>query len=225
MLPPPPTSRPVPVNPMVQTAQAKDINLETLKEKFSLQKSSDKAFFDEWQEEAPALSEFEQQQLARVQQNYMNLAEDKPFSEESVKMVVLSPLLDLADFYRAPFNLLTEESVEIAAADEDIVFRGKIDVLVTLERFWVLAIEAKSTRFDVLLALPQALSYMLAAPNQERPAYGLLVNGREFVFVKLVHLPMPHYARSFALSIEQDDEFTRVLGILKRIRREILASN
>ncbi len=210
---------------MVQTAPAKNINLKTLKGKFNLQKVSDKDFFSEWQGDLPALSEFEQQQLARVQQNYTNLAEDKPFSEEAVKMVVLSPLLDLAEFYRAPFNLLTEASVRISAEDEDVVFRGKIDVLVALEQFWVLAIESKSTRFDVLLALPQALTYMFGAPDKEKPIYGLLVNGREFVFVKLTHQPTPRYARSVALSVEQDDELAQVLGILKRIRHEILASN
>ncbi len=210
---------------MIQTAQAKEISLETLQDQFDLQKVPYQGFFEEWQEEFPPLSEFEQQQLARVQKNYTNLAESRPFSEESVKMVVLSPLLDLADFYRAPFRLLTEESVEIAAEDEGTVFRGKIDVLVALKRFWALVTESKSTRFDVLLALPQALTYMLGAPDPEKPVYGLLVNGREFVFVKLMHQPTPRYARSFALSVEQDDELAQVLGILKRIRREILESN
>ncbi|MGB3294426.1 MAG: restriction endonuclease subunit R [Phormidesmis sp.] len=209
---------------MVQTAQAKDISLETLQDQFDLQKVPYQDFFDEWQEEFPPLSEFEQQQLARVQKNYTNLAEDKPFSEESVKMVVLSPLLDLAEFYQAPFSLLTEESVEIAAEDENTVFRGKIDVLVALQRFWVLVIESKNARFNVLLALPQALAYMLGAPNLEKPAYGLLVNGPEFVFVKLIHHPTPHYARSFPLLIERG-ELPQVLGALKRIRREILESN
>ncbi len=44
--------------------------------------------------------------------------------------------------------------------------------------------ESKNTQFDVVSALPQALAYMLAAPNPETPVYGLLVNGREFVFIK-----------------------------------------
>ena len=209
---------------MVQTTQAKEITLETLQDQFDLQKVPSQDFFEEWQEEFPPLSEFEQQQLARVQKNYMNLAETRPFSEESVKMVVLSPLLDLADFYQPPFRLSTEEPVEIAAEDEGTVFKGKIDVLVALQRFWALIIESKSTRFDVLLALPQALTYMLAVPDRDRPAYGLLVNGPEFVFVKLAHYPTPHYARSFPLLIERG-ELPQVLSILKRIRREILASN
>ena len=65
---------------------------------------------------------------------------------------------------------------------------------------------------------------MLGAPHSEKPAYGLLVNGPEFVFVKLAHRPTPHYARSFPLLIERG-ELPQVLGMLKRIRHEILESN
>ena len=94
-------------------------------------------------------------------------------------------------------------------------------MLVIRKQLWVLAIESKSTRFDVMIALPQGLAYMLSAPNRDRPAYGLLVNGREFVFLKLEHSPTPAYARSFALSIERDDELEQVLGILKAIGEKI----
>ncbi|MFN6461695.1 MAG: hypothetical protein RMZ41_007575 [Nostoc sp. DedVER02] len=52
--------------------------------------------------------------------------------------------------------------------------------------------------------------------------FGLLVNGREFVFVKLVKQEKPKYARSYALSIERDAEFQQVLGVLKRISQLIL---
>jgi len=54
-----------------------------------------------------------------------------------------------------------ETSIEISAEDEGAIVKGSIDVLVIQKRFWVLVIEAKSTKFDVLIALPQALAYML----------------------------------------------------------------
>lgn len=213
---------------MAQTAQARDISLEDLKSQFSLQPAAQADFFSEWQSEwqgeLSALSELEQQQLIRVQQNYLNLSGRRNFSEEAVKMVVLSPLLDLAAFYQSPFGLQTEESVELISEDEGFTVRGKIDVLVFLQRLWVLVIEAKSTQFDVLSALPQALTYLLNAPNREKPAYGLLVNGREFVFVKLMHQPTPTYARSFALSVERSNELAQVLSILKAIRHQVLTN-
>ena len=207
---------------MVQVIQSKDISLDELQVQFNLQVSLQDDFFSEWQDNLPALTELESQQLKRVQSNYINLSGRKTFSEEAVKMVVLSPLLDLAGFYQAPFAIQTEESIEVMATDDDIILRGNIDVLVIRQQFWVLVIESKSTRFDVLTALPQALAYMLSNPAQKRPLYGLLVNGREFVFVKLIQQPEPIYARSFALSIERDNELQQVLEVLKVIRQKIL---
>jgi putative phosphonate transport system ATP-binding protein len=170
---------------MAQLIQARDISLEELQSQFNLHLVLAEDFFGELQTDFPAPTELERQWLERVRQNYLNLASRRSFSEEAVKMVVLSPLLDLAGFFQAPFGIQTEESVEITAEDEGDVVRGSIDVLVVKQQFWVLVIESKSKQFDVLTALPQALAYMLNAPNQELPVYGLLVNGREFVFVKL----------------------------------------
>lgn len=209
---------------MTLISQAKDISLDELHSEFNLQPVPSQGFFDEWRQDLPVLSEFERSQLARLQQNYANLS-GRNFSEEAVKMVVLSPLLDLAELYRAPFRLYTEESVEITSEDEGRILKGKIDVLVIRQQLWVLTIESKSTRFDVLTALPQALTYMLSAPDRDKPAYGLLVNGREFVFVKLVHEPTPTYARSFALSIERDNDLEQVLSILKTIRDNTLLAD
>ncbi|MGF1521424.1 MAG: type I restriction endonuclease [Leptolyngbyaceae cyanobacterium] len=207
---------------MTQLIQAKDISLEDLQIQFNLQSAAQKDFFNEWQENLPESTEPEKQQLARVQQNYFNLSMRRNFSEEAVKMVILSPLLDLAGFYQAPFSIQTEESVEITAKDEETIVKGTIDVLVVQQQLWVLVIESKSTRFDVLTALPQALEYMLDTPNEVRPTYGLLVNGREFVFIELTQKPIPTYTRSFALSLERGNELEKALGILKTIQKRIL---
>ncbi|MGB3788342.1 MAG: restriction endonuclease subunit R [Phormidesmis sp.] len=206
---------------MVQTKPARDLSLEDLKERFGLQVTLQPDFFAEWSD-LPTPSADEQERLSRVQQNYMNLSVRQNFSEEAVKMVVLSPLLDLAAFYQAPFAIQTEESVELLSEDEGYIVRGKIDVLLVRQRLWILVIESKSTQFDVLTALPQALTYMLSAPNREQPVYGLLVNGREFVFVKLVHKPALTCIRSFALSVEREHELAQVLSALKIIRQRIL---
>ncbi|MEL6461989.1 MAG: type I restriction endonuclease subunit R, partial [Cyanobacteria bacterium J06621_15] len=98
-----------------------------------------------------------------------------------------------------------------------VKLKGNIDVLVVQHNFWILVIESKSTKFDVMVALPQALAYMINSPNLEKPTFGLLLNGREFVFVKLVKQEEIKYARSYALSIEKDDEFEQVLTVLKRV--------
>lgn len=208
---------------MIQLVQAKEVTLKTLKNQFNLQVSTEADFFNEWQTDLPELSEADQHQLARIQTNYQNLSAQGSFLEETVKMVVLGPLLDLADFYQAPFSFATEVSTEITSEDEGITVRGKIDALVVEQQFWVLVVESKSTQFDVLTALPQALAYMLSAPNLDRPAYGLLVNGREFVFTKLVQRPTPTYARSFAFSIDRGDDLGQVLKALKALRQIVLS--
>ena len=207
---------------MVQTLQAKNVSLKEVRTLFSLEYASQDAFFQAWKADFPSLTQTEQNQIARVQKNYQNLFE-QGLSEESVKMVVLSPLLDLAGFYQAPFNLRTEESIELISEDDGTVVKGKIDVLFAADKFWILAIETKSTQYDVLIGLPQALTYMMSAPNSDRPVYGLLANGREFVFIKLVQAEKPVYARSPALSVEEHDELGDVLQALKRVRDDVLA--
>jgi hypothetical protein len=50
----------------------------------------------------------------------------------------------------------------------------------------VVLIEAKRTTFDLELALPQTLSYMAAAPERDRPVFGMVTNGASYLFVKLM---------------------------------------
>ncbi|PIG94576.1 type I restriction endonuclease subunit R [Gloeocapsopsis sp. IPPAS B-1203] len=206
---------------MVQTIKARDITLYELEE-IGLQLVQDASFFTEWQEDLPPLTEAEKQALARVCSNYLNLSKRRPMSEEAVKMVVLSPLPDLAGFYQSPFEIETETSIEISAEDDGVVVKG-IDVLVIQKRLWVLVIESKSTKFAVTVALPQALAYMLANPSPVNPTFGLLVNGREFMFIKLVIQEHLMYARSYALSIERDRERHQILSVLKCLGQMISA--
>lgn len=202
---------------MVQTIQAQDINLEELQEKFGLQLTRDRQFFPEWEDNLPSLTDEEKRCLERIRSNYFNLVNRRSLLEEGVKMVVLSPLLDLAGFFQPPFSIRTENPVEISAEDKGLIVRGRIDVLVVLEKLWILVIESKSTKFDVMEALPQALAYMLNNLKSDQLKFGFLVNGREFVFVKLQQTDIPIYSRSYALSIERKNEFEQVLATLKAI--------
>lgn len=202
---------------MVQITQARDISLEELQENFGLQAASNPNFFPEWQENLPSITDEEKRALDRIKSNYFNLVKYRHFLEEAVKMVVLSPLLDLAGFYQPPFSIKTETSIEIATEEANLIIRGNIDVLVIQQQLWVLVIESKSTKFDVMEALPQALVYMLNNPKNDKPTFAFLVNGREFVFVKLMRAESLVYSRSYALSIERGDDIEQVLSVLKRI--------
>lgn len=202
---------------MVQVIQAQNLNIVFLKEKFGLRLADSDQFFTEWLNELPEITDLQKQYLDRVKANYLSLVKRRPISEEMVKMVV-SPLLDLADFYRTPFYVETEDSIEIALEDEGEIVRGRIDVLVLKQQFWLLVIESKQTGFSLLTAIPQALAYMLANPNPDRPAFGLVTNGDDFQFIKLTKQDTPQYAFSdkFTLS-KRENELYKVLSVLKNL--------
>ena len=203
---------------MVQTLQAREINLQELAEKFVLQLVEDERFFREWQDELPEIAEEEKRRLDRVKSSYLNLLSSPPLLENSVKMVVLSPLLDLAGFYLSPFHIRSEKSIHISLEDEGIIIKGQIDVLAVFDQFWVGVIESKQAAFSVEVGRSQLLTYMLANPHPERGTYGLVLNGSSFRFLKLVKGETSQYAvsRLFDLFNPGNDLYS-VLGVLKRL--------
>jgi len=203
---------------MVQSIPARDVTLNTLKQQFNLQSTQDPQFFPEWSATYPDLNDREKAALNRVQENFLALTENPPLLENSVKMVVLAPLLDLAGFYRPPFHLETEASISLEMADEGITIQGRIDVLVEKNTLWLLVIESKRSDFAVSRAIPQALAYMLANPQGDRATFGAITNGNEFLFLKAVRQPTAKYTNSRLFSlINPGNELYNVLQILKGI--------
>ncbi|PSB34565.1 restriction endonuclease subunit R [Chlorogloea sp. CCALA 695] len=211
---------------MVQTIPATKITLRELKQIFGLQQAQDPNFFPEWLEAYANLSQEEQRLLDRVKANFGELMEDPPMLENSVKMVVLAPLLDLADFYYKPFRIETETSVDVEMEDEGIVIRGRIDVLVLKNRLWLLVIESKRSDFAVTRAIPQALAYMLGNLETAQPTFGMITNGNEFLFLKSTRQPAAEYANSRLFSlVNPKNELYIVLQVLKRLGKEVVAVN
>lgn len=155
---------------MVQTIQAQNISLYDLKAKFVFYLVEDDQFFPEWIDDLPQITDLEKQSLDRVKSNYFNLTQRRPMLESLVQMVVISPLLDLAGFYQPPFKIEAETPVQISVEDEQgEIVQGRIDVLVLQNQLWILVVESKRTSFSIGLAIPQALAYMLANPDTEKP--------------------------------------------------------
>ena len=201
---------------MVQTIQAKDLSLHDIKEKFGLKQAEDEQFFREWIDNLPELTDLEKSLLDQVKADFLYLAE-YPMPESLVKMVVLSPILALAGFYRSPFRVAAEAPVQISTEDEEEIIHGLIDVLVLQNQLWVLVIESKSVSFSLEPAIPQALAYMMANPNPEKPAFGLVTNGSNFRFIKLTKQGTSQYALSDQFTLDRGDDLYNVLSILKRI--------
>lgn len=201
---------------MVQTISADRITLYDLNQRFQLVQTTDSSFFPEWQDSLPTLTEEESQRLERIRTIVANL-EQRSVLENTIKLAVIAPLLDLSGFFLPPFYVSTEDSVEIEATDQTLLVRGRIDILVLKEQLWVLLIESKRAEFSVKVGIPQVLSYMLASPQRHRPLYGLVTNGTDFIFLKLQFQDVPCYGRSRQLVLGQDNDLERVLQILKRL--------
>ena len=212
---------------MVQTLQAREITLQDLETRFGLILIENDQVFREWQDDLPEITNLDKQRLDRVKASYSHLLKSPPLLENTVKMVVLSPLLDLADFYLPPFQIKSEKSVQISTEDEGLIVRGEIDVLTLCEQIWLLVIESKKAAFSLEVGRPQLLAYMLANPTSEKPTYGLITNGSSFRFLKLVKQPTPQYALSRLFDIfNPGNELYSVLQILKRLGQlAILPSN
>ena len=203
---------------MVQFIQARNIGIAYLEARFSLEQSDNAAFFPEWWENLPEISDLEKQYLDKVKFHFLRLVKYPPLSEETVKLVVLSPLLSLAGFYDEPFFIRSESSIEIAVENEDEVIRGKIDVLVIQQQLWLLVIESKKPTFSLLEAIPQALTYMLANPDPDYPVYSLVINGEDFQFIKLMQKDQARYALSDKFTLyRRENELYQVFQILKKL--------
>lgn len=210
---------------MVQTIQAKDIDLRYLINNFGLQLVQDDQFFPEWQENLPEITDLDKQLLDKVKAGYFNLLNYPPLLEDVIRMAILDPLLFIGDFYLAPFYVKSEEPVDIAVEDEETLIKGRIDTLVLKDQFWVMVIESKRASFSIEAGLSQILAYMLANPHPEKPSFGMITTGGSFIFIKLVKGETPQYATSNIFDIRnRGNELYSVLSILKKLSQIVISN-
>ncbi len=208
---------------MVQTIQAKEINLRYLIDKFGLQLMEDDQFFSEWQNNLPEISDLDKQLLDKVKAGYINLLNYPPLLEDVVRMAVLDPVLFIGDFYLYPFYVKSEESIDIALEDDNIIIKGKIDTLILKDQLWLMVIESKKASFSIEEGLAQILVYMLANPNPEKPSYGMITTGGSFIFIKLVNGEIPHYTTSNIFELRnRGNDLYQVHRILKNLCKLVI---
>ncbi|HBC41968.1 MAG TPA: type I restriction endonuclease subunit R [Pseudanabaena sp.] len=184
--------------------------------RFGLTRSLDPDFFSEWQQNFEPLTQIEKSTLDRIKHSYLRHINEGFLSEGVVNLLVVSPLLFLANFLDAPFSLRSEEAIEIVDQDLDITYKGRIDALVFKESIWIVLVEAKRSSFSFLVAVPQALTYMMASPNGDFPTYALVTNGDHFMFVKK-HGSQYDLSDDFSLFKRSQNELYPVLQILKSL--------
>ena len=203
---------------MSKTIAIGRLTLPEILETRSLRLAEDPQFFEEWQCIEPDLSTEDAHFLDRVQQDYFDQIRQGQLSEGLIKLVVISPLLHLAGFYRYPYQVRLEESVQVEVLEGQETWRGRIDALVVQDALWIVVVESKGAAFGIDQAIPQALGYMFATPHPQRPVYGLVTNGSSYAFLKLVQQPNALYSVSDVfLLLPGRSTLHRVLSILRAI--------
>lgn len=209
---------------MVQTAITQVITtLKQAEDAFNLARTSNPDFFAEWATDLPELTESEKATLDRVRGRFRYTLAAGDLAESVVNLMVLSPLLELAGFYDAPFRLREEVAVDIEAATpltetENRVLKGRIDFLVLFDRLWFAVMESKGTELNLEKAVPQTLSYMMASASAQQEIYAMVSNGGQFFFIKVRRGDAPEYDISRVFSqLPLQNELYEVLRVLKRL--------
>ncbi|MEM8637748.1 MAG: type I restriction endonuclease subunit R [Cyanobacteria bacterium P01_G01_bin.54] len=209
---------------MPVTAITKAITtLQAAEQRFNLVRTADPAFFSEWYTDLPEITAAATATLDRIRARYRYHRAQGHLAESLVNLVVLSPLLELAGFYDPPFVMRGEAAVELELTrrmNETTAetLRGRIDFLVISRGLWVAVLESKGTEINVDVALPQVLAYMMTSPEPQRPRFGLVTNGGEFFFVKVMGVETPQYDVSRVFShLPLRNELYEVLRILQQI--------
>lgn len=196
-------------------------SLAEVEARFGLSRNDEGAFFPEWREALPSLTETEKDRLTVMRQRLLYHRADGDLLEGAVMLLVASPLLELAGFYDPPFKMRAEVAVEVTINDGEEILRGRIDVLILQQNFWVLVLEANKTTLSTRSALPQALAYMMAN-SSGHPTFGLLTNGDDVLFVKLANQPSSQYSLSRVFSLYTvPTELESTLQILKQIGQQV----
>ncbi|NET59513.1 MAG: type I restriction endonuclease subunit R [Symploca sp. SIO2E6] len=213
---------------MVQTKPiSKTItSLLDLRERFNLTPITNEQFSPEFRQDLPELTDFERATLDQISNRFLRHRERGSLAEGTINHLVISPLLALASLYDEPFLITTESEVELLLEDREELLRGRIDTLIIQQQLWVLVVESKSTiAFSV--ALPQVLTYLMGNPNPERPVYGLITNGDEFQFIKLLVQDNPQYDLSniFSLLLPHRNQLYDIMRVLKQVRQIMLQTN
>ncbi|GAB1540472.1 hypothetical protein NUACC21_31410 [Scytonema sp. NUACC21] len=165
---------------IVETIQAKDIDLRYLIDNFGIQLVLDHRFFHKYQEDLPEITNLDKQLLDKVKVGYFNLLNYPPLLKDVVIMAIIDPILFIGDFYLNAFYVRSEGSVDIVVSDGDVNIKGRIDTLVFRDKLWVMIIESKKASFSIEEGLAQILAYMLGSSNSDKPCLGTIAIGSEF---------------------------------------------
>jgi hypothetical protein len=201
---------------MPLTVEASSLSLNDVHRFLKLEKLSNASFTDFLTLEP--LSEFEQQDLLRIRNDFDRYLSDRKISEGLVKFLTIAPLMRLAGFYDVPIRLTMEDSIAIAVEDEDRRITGRMDILaINNPQSNILVIETKNSAVEVGEDLPQLLTYAFKSLDQQPSVWGLVTNGLRYQFVYLRHDVQPTYQLMPLLNLNESPGAIKLLQVLKSI--------
>ncbi|MHC5599937.1 MAG: restriction endonuclease subunit R [Nostoc sp.] len=207
---------------MTLTVEASSLSLNDVHRFLKLEELSTGLFTDFLNLEP--LTEFEQQDLLRISNDFRRYLRFGKISEGLVKFITIAPLMRLAGFYDVPIRLTMEDSIAIAVEDEDRRITGRMDILainnpqsIIAPPFWVVVIETKNSAVDVGEGLPQLLTYAFKSLDQQPSVWGLVTNGLRYQFVYLRHDVQPTYQLMPLLSLNESPDAIELLQVFKAV--------
>ena len=172
------------------------------------------------------LTEFEQQELLQIRDDFRNYLTEGKVLEGLVKALTTFPLMRLAGFYRSPIKISLEEDIaNIDIEDEDTKITGRMDILAVNKAkettvnayFWVLVIESKNSGIAESEGLPQLLSYAYNSLKHQESIWGLTTNGQHYQFVYIQQGNTPIYQLMPLLNLMESQRAIELLQVLKAI--------
>ncbi|WP_392531965.1 restriction endonuclease subunit R [Nostoc sp. C117] len=207
---------------MTLTVEVSSLSLNDVHRFLKLEKLSNASFTDFLSLET--LSDFEQQDLLRIRNDFDRYLSAGKISEGLVKFLTIAPLMRLAGFYDVPIRLTMEDSIAIAVEDEDRRITGRMDILAInspqsniAPPFWVLVMETKNSAVEVGEGLPQLLTYAFKSLDQQPSVWGLVTNGLRYQFVYLKRDEQPIYQSMPLLNLNESPGATELLQVFKAI--------
>lgn len=148
------------------------------------------------------LTEIEQQELDRIQNEFRNYWVEGKVSEGQVRLVSIAPLLRLAGFNQPPIKLNVEEDIaRIYIEDEETYITGRFDIVAVNKEqptrnsipLWILVVESKNSEANASTGLPQLLTYAFNTLERQESVWGLATNGELYRFVYIRRGNPPTY--------------------------------
>lgn len=208
------------------TLTAKELTINDIHQFLKLNKHTNSSFSSLLSLES--LTEFEQQQLSQISQDFNEYLSTSKVSEGLVKALTIYPLMRLAGFYHSPIKISLEENIApINIEDEETIITGRMDILcvnkdqATIRNipFWVLVIETKNSLAAPRAGLAQLLTYAYKSLDSQESVWGLSTNGELYQFIYLQRDNQNHssYQLLPLLTLMENDSAIKLLQALKAI--------